>query len=575
MGILRVDKLSGLETPTAVTGSVAFDGNDHLSIGSAGDFNFLHNGATDWTVEFWAKTGIIDRQPIFGTGASSLQTGFYLQIMSQADGQADAPGIYASVGRGAPGVAINWGANNCLAINTWHHIAAVFKSSDKTLALYIDGREVDNDSGTNSGSFTYSSSDSSYAFTVGKNIHGGDFMNGEISNLRVVAGRRLYTSNFTPPVHALETINGTRILCCNNPDSVTAVSNTDIGNGYTVTASGDPTVATDNPGLTRDFTGGTEFNGVTSFDTQGYFVPPSGTTEQRGRGRGFFVGGNNPTYFSDIDTVQISSQGNAIRFGDLSVARAQTYGAANSTRGIVFGSYDGSSNENFLEAFDTTTGADAIDFGNLLSSTARRGVLGMASNTRAIAAGGNTPGRDNTIQYVTIASLGDAQEFGDLIADSSHASAATACSPTRGVMGGGTKLVSGSTNSIGYITMATTGNSVDFGDALSTAAGPSGVVSSSTRGVFFHSTPTAIEFITISSLGNAQEFGDLGTGTGGAAAVTNSVRGLNAGAYVSPANVNTITFVNIASTGDGTDFGDLIRIISSVGGYSDSHGGIS
>jgi hypothetical protein len=241
----------------------------------------------------------------------------------------------------------------------------------------------------------------------------------------------------------------------------------------------------------------------------------------------------------------------------------------------VFGSYDGSNNGNLLEAFDTTTGADTIDFGNLLSSTARRGVLGMASNTRAIAAGGATPSRDNTIQYVTIASLGDAQEFGDLIADSSHASAATACSPTRGVMGGGTKLVSGSTNSIGYITMATTGNSVDFGDALSTSTGPSGVMSSSTRGVFFHATPTATEFITISSLGNGQEFGDLGTGTGGAAAVTNSVRGLNAGAFISPANVNTITFVNIASTGDGTDFGDLIRVISSVGGYSDSHGGLS
>ena len=74
---------------------------------------------------------------------------------------------------------------------------------------------------------------------------------------------------------------------------------------------------------------------------------------------------------------------------------------------------------------------------------------------------------------------------------------------------------------------------------------------------------------------NAQTFGDIGVGSNGSAAVTNSVRGLNAGGFVSPANVNTITFVNIASTGEGTDFGDLIRIISSVGGYSDSHGGIS
>ena len=40
------------------------------------------------------------------------------------------------------------GVDSGLVVNTWHHIAAVFKSSDKTLALYIDGREVDNDSGT-------------------------------------------------------------------------------------------------------------------------------------------------------------------------------------------------------------------------------------------------------------------------------------------------------------------------------------------------------------------------------------------------------------------------------------------
>ena len=47
--------------------------------------------------------------------------------------------------------------------------------------------------------------------------------------MRVVAGRRLYTSDFTPPVHELEPIDGTAILCCNNPDSVTAVSNAGIG----------------------------------------------------------------------------------------------------------------------------------------------------------------------------------------------------------------------------------------------------------------------------------------------------------------------------------------------------------
>ena len=70
MGILRTDKISGLETPTPVTGSVSFDGNDNLSIGNAGDFNFLHNALSDWTAEFWVKTGSATRQFAFGTGAS-------------------------------------------------------------------------------------------------------------------------------------------------------------------------------------------------------------------------------------------------------------------------------------------------------------------------------------------------------------------------------------------------------------------------------------------------------------------------------------------------------------------------
>ena len=554
MGILRTDKISGLEKPTAVTGSVVFDGTgDGLRTDASGDLTL-------------------------GTGSLTIECWFWRQNITDSWGVLVADNLYQNAGgwslytqyddiRFYKGGAEIFAVTEAYSAQTWTHIA-VQRDSSGDWSCYING--VDQGvSANDSVDFTDN------RICIGTNNYSSGYpdeynYNGYISNVRILKGTALYTSNFTVPVHELEVIGDTVLLCCNNPDSAGAD-----GTGKTITASGDAAASTFSPGLTRDFTSGTEFKGVTTFDTQGYFVPPSGTTEQRGRGRGFFVGGNNPTYFSNIDTVQISSQGNAIRFGDLSVARAQTYGAANSTRGIVFGSYDGSSNGNLLEAFDTTTGADAIDFGNLLGSTARRGIMGMASNTRAIAAGGSTPSRDNTIQYVTIASLGDAQEFGDLIADSSYASAATACSPTRGVMGGGTKLVSGSTNSIGYITMATTGNSVDFGDANTTDTSPSGVVSSSTRGVFIHATSTASEFITISTLGNAQTFGDIGAGSNGSAAVTNSVRGLNAGGFVSPANVNTITFVNIASTGEGTDFGDLIRIISSVGGYSDSHGGIS
>ena len=576
MGILRTDKISGLETPTAVTGSVSFDGNDHLSIGNAGNFNFLHNGATDWTVEFWAKTGTATRQFVWGTGGSSAQTGFYLQIMSAADAQSDATGVFALVGRGASGNYIGWGANNCLTVNTWHHIAAVFKSSDKTLAMYVDGREVDNDAGTVNGTFAagnYSSSDSTYAFTVGKNIHGNsDFMNGEISNLRVFAGRRLYTSDFTPPVHALETINGTRILCCNNPDSVTAVSNAGIGTAHVATASGDPTVATDNPSLTRDFTSGTEFQGVTTFDTQGYFVPPSGTTEQRGRGRGLFGGGraypSNNTQ-KTIDFVEIQTQGNALDFGDLTSNRERLAGAAGAIRGLFAGGQI-SPTTNIIDFVTISTTGNATDFGDL--TTTRMDVGGAANHTRAAFFAGGTPGNNtNIIDFVTIASIGNAQDFGDLTDESSKGCGCG--SPTRGIIFIGT--------TVQYITWATTGNAQDFGDTTITNTSRM-ALSDSTRGIVAggYASPAksnVIEYITIATLGNAQDFGDL---TYGAyepeGALSNSTRGVLAlGDALVLSETNAIDYITIQTTGNAKDFGDLTQRRKQGAGSSDSHGGIS
>ena len=340
MGILRTDKISGLETPTAVTGSVSFDGtNDILSIGAIGNWNFLHNGLSDWTVEFWGKSGTAVRQFVWGTGGSSALRGFHFHIMSSSSGSADAQGIYAQVSSGSAGNYRYWGADACLSLDTWHHIAAVFKSSDKTLAIYVDGREVDNDTGTENGTFSYSSNDSSHPLLMGENPHvNGDDLNGEISNLRVVNGRRLYTSNFTPPVHALEPIDGTVVLCCNNPDSVTASSNAGIGTAHIVTTSGDPTLGTDYPGLTRDFTFGTQFEGVSKFDTQGYFVPPSGTTTDRNRtgGRAVYAGGyGDPGYSNTIEYVNITSAGNGKEFGDLNTqATGHGSGVSNGHGGL-------------------------------------------------------------------------------------------------------------------------------------------------------------------------------------------------------------------------------------------------
>ena len=591
MGILRVDKLSGLETPTAVTGSVEFDGNDHLEIGAAGDFNFLHNGATDWTAEFWVKTADTSRQFAFGTGASSAQTGFSLVVMSTDDNQADGKGVFAMFGRGSSGNYRYWGSDEGLSLNTWHHIAAVFKTSDKTLVLYVDGREVDSGTGTANGTFAttdYASGNSSFPFIVAKNEHSDSYLTGEISNLRVVSGRRLYTSNFTVPVHALETINGTKILCCNNTDSARAVSNADVGIAYTTAIGGDPTVATDDPVLTRDFTYGTEFNGVTTFDTQGYFVPPSGTTEQRGRGRGLFAGGSSPndnTSTNNIDYITIATLGNSQDFGDTTESLHAGSSGSDSTRGLFSGGAVAGNNTNYntISYITISTTSNAVNFGDL--SGPKRYTGSTSDRVRTVIAGGrDAPGSAavRTVEYVTTQSLGDAQTFGDL-STATWGFVGSASSPTRGIyFGGSPDGSSDSVNTIAYVTIQTLGDAQDFGDLTNVNAytGPGGIVSSTTRGIRGgggganpFTRVNTIDYITMATLGNAQDFGDLTRTMQHGNSTSSPIRGLWAGGAAP--NDDTIDFVTIQTTGNAVDFGNLtVARWSGEGGCSNGHGGL-
>ena len=576
MGILRTDKISGLETPTAVTGSVVFDGtNDILSIGAIGNWNFLHNGLSDWTVEFWGKSGTATRQFVWGTGGSSALRGFHFHIMSSSSGGADAQGIYAQVSSGSAGNYRYWGADDCLLLDTWHHIAAVFKSSDKTLAIYVDGREVDNDTGTENGTFSYSSNPSSHPLLMGENPHvNGDDLNGEISNLRVVNGRRLYTSNFTPPIHALEPIDGTVVLCCNNPDSVTASSNAGIGTAHIITTSGDPTVGTDYPGLTRDFTFGTQFEGVSRFDTQGYFVPPSGTTEQRGRGRGVFGGGYAPGNINTIAYIEIQTQGNALDFGDLSATARRGPGCVtNSTRAVWMGGVTTPLLTNIMDFVTIATTGNAVDFGD--AQNERRNFGSVASNTRGVFGNGINPAQNAILDFITIGSLGTTTTFGDS-SENRGGTTGSACSPTRGLFAGG--YTPGSSDTIDFITIATTGNAQDFGN-LTIASRHMGGASSSTRGVFSGGNGPAnenfIDFVTIATTGNAQDFGDLTQARENIASASNSLRGVFYGGVATPTQRNTIDFVTISTTGNALDFGDAIVTTQQAAGGGDSHGGIS
>ena len=88
-----------------------------------------------------------------------------------------------------------------------------------------------------------------------------------------------------------------------------------------------------------------------------------------------------------------------------------------------------------------------------------------------------------------------------------------------------------------------------------------------------------IEFITIATQGNAITFGDLtnlnGNGKYSASSKTRAVVG---GGYMpSDPYTNTIEFVNIANTGNGQDFGDFSNFGRRANTFNNScngHGGL-
>ena len=174
----------------------------------------------------------------------------------------------------------------------------------------------------------------------------------------------------------------------------------------------------------------------------------------------------------------------------------------------------GNSISNVIEYYNVESTGNTIDFGNL--SVARRAGATVASRTRAVIAGGeeSPAGIVNTIEFVTIASTGDATNFGDLSAPApvKYAMMAPVSNSTRGVFSGGygTPGPFGNSNVMQYITIASTGNTINFGD-LTYATTNAGGCSSSTRGIIAGGQDPAykneINFITISTLGNAADFG--------------------------------------------------------------------
>ena len=334
----------------------------------------------------------------------------------------------------------------------------------------------------------------------------------------------------------------------------------------------------------RDGNHGPIIAGVSTVSSNAFMIMPAGNTEIRGAGsgRGVIGGGrdaSNP-HVDTMDFIEIASTGNATDFGNLSDGgRDYPSGCGSATRGIFFGGSEPGF-RNIIDFVIMSSSGGANDFGDMRISPLTNFALSNA--TRGISAGGLTAPApsytiNDNIEFVTMASAGNSSSFGSLSEANSYA--ATCASPTRGIFNQGSTPTYKKT--IEYITIATGGNATRFGESSKAGVGAPMGASSATRGVFAggqfdnpYAQTDIIDYITIATEGNAIDFGDLTAARSHGSGLSNSIRGCFAGGS-SPNKTNVIEFVTIASTGNASDFGDLTVGRDRLSqGASDSHGGI-
>ena len=178
-------------------GSIYFDGTgDYLTIANSGQFQF----PGDFTIEGWMYfTNIAGGSPQVLFGVRSGGTEFDIRWFTTRWQ------ISLNAGSGS-----DMGTTPAPVNNSWTHVAAV--RSGSSIRLYINGVQTET---TLTNSSTLGQAAGVAAGSVGGSNGGSNTFTGYISNLRVVRGRAIYTSNFSVP---------TAPLSINQPDDVSLLT---------------------------------------------------------------------------------------------------------------------------------------------------------------------------------------------------------------------------------------------------------------------------------------------------------------------------------------------------------------
>ena len=256
----------GTFSPFSQTGwSNYFNGSSNLETPDAAA---LHLGTGDFTVEGWVyATTTSTTRPIYGHNNGNYELNIALN-----SGNNLVVAAYTSGG------SLNFQitSSTTVSANSWFHFALVRSGSgSNNIVLYIDG--VSRGTATYTGTMTNGAAG---GYRIARDYSSVNFLTGYISNLRVVKGRAVYTSAFTPPTSPLGATSGgqnppqgteTSLLTCQSNRFVDNSTN-----NFTITTSGSPSVQAFSPFNPSASWSAATYGGSGYFDGTGdYLTGPS------------------------------------------------------------------------------------------------------------------------------------------------------------------------------------------------------------------------------------------------------------------------------------------------------------
>jgi hypothetical protein len=251
-----------------------FDGTgDYIQVGNTNSaISWLNTAGSVGTIEAWVyptsfRSGnqVYTHPCILGLGGTYFNFGL-------ANGT---PRVYWWTG-----ATTTLDANSTISLNTWSHLAIVFNGSGaNNLKIYVNGTLAATGTFTNINWASASGGNNVYVGIEEANSPTSAFL-GYISNLRIINGTALYTSNFTPPTSALTAVANTSLLTCH---SNRFIDNSN--NAFTLTRTGDTKVVNLSPFAPTVPYSRVTHGGSVYFDGSGdYLEMPAGSNWNFGTG---------------------------------------------------------------------------------------------------------------------------------------------------------------------------------------------------------------------------------------------------------------------------------------------------